>query len=205
MGKLNLLQGKWDGKVGQTVGAKWKNKATIRAYAKPSNPNTALQQEKRTVFKDMSQYVALFADQIKTLSSLNTRGQSVRNAIIQANKDQFGTSATFDPATLIINKGGLVALENVRYVSDDTAVSFKRPTATNISDKAVVVIIAVNNVDKVAGVKTELAKGTGDTASVDITDITRVGGGGNYHLYVYMIDYRGSTRVGNNSVHLLMS
>ena len=88
MGKMNLLKANWEGKVGQTVGAKWKNKSTIRTYTKPSNPDTAAQQSVRTVFGDMTSFVALFADQIKYLSALDTAGQSVRNAIIQANKDQ---------------------------------------------------------------------------------------------------------------------
>lgn len=195
MGKLNLLQGKWDGKVGQTVGAKWKNKATIRAYAKPSNPNTALQQEKRTTFRAMSQFVALFADQIKTLSSLNTRGQSVRNAIIQANKTQFGTSSAFNPDNLIVNKGGLVALEGLQVASGTQTISWTPPTATNISAKATVVAVVVNSSRKQGFVHTALAStGTLD-ASANI-----VGDPSDYKCYVYMIDYRGSTRVGNNSV-----
>ena len=193
MGKLNLLQGKWDGKVGQTVGAKWKNKATIRAYAKPSNPNTALQQEKRTVFKEMSKYVALFADQIKALSSLNTRGQSVRNAIIQANKDQFGTSATFNPETLIVNKGGLVALNGLSYDTSMGEIKWTAPTATNISAKAVVVAVCVDQTHTMATVVQA-------PASAGTVTIPSTYASGN--AYVYMIDYRGSTRVGNNSVRL---
>lgn len=193
MGKLNLLQGKWDGKVGQTVGAKWKNKATIRAYAKPSNPNTALQQEKRTVFKTMSKYVATFADQIKNLTSLNTRGQSVRNAIIQANKDQFATGGTFNASTLIVNKGGLVALSNLQYNSGTEAIEWTPPTATNISSKAVVVVVFVDQTETIAEVKTVSAS----TGSIDRPSFYVNG-----RAYVYMIDYRGSTRVGNNSTYI---
>lgn len=195
MGKLNLLQGKWDGKVGQTVGAKWKNKATIRAYAKPSNPNTAPQQEKRTVFKAMSQFVALFADQIKSLSSLNTRGQSVRNAIIQANKDQFAAGGRFNKDTLIVNKGGLVALENVQVAAGGQTITWTPPTATNISAKATVVVVVVNSERKIGIVHTALASTGTIDASAGI-----VGDPSDYSVYVYMIDYRGSTRVGNNSV-----
>ena len=54
MGKMNLLKANWEGKVGQTVGAKWKNKSTIRTYTKPSNPNTAGQQSVRGVFAEMT-------------------------------------------------------------------------------------------------------------------------------------------------------
>ena len=75
MGKMNLLKANWEGKVGQTVGAKWKNKSTIRTYTKPSNPNTSGQQSVRGVFAEMTSFVAMFADQIKYLSALNTAGQ----------------------------------------------------------------------------------------------------------------------------------
>ena len=65
MGKLNLIKGKWDGKVGQLVGSKWKDKATLRAYAVPANPNTQAQQIVRNVFKQMTSFVALFSDQVR--------------------------------------------------------------------------------------------------------------------------------------------
>ena len=98
---MNLLKANWEGKVGQTVGAKWKNLSTIRTYTKPSNPNTSDQQKVRSVFAQMTTFVALFADQIKYLSALNTAGQSVRNAIIQANKEQI-MSGTFAKDTIKI-------------------------------------------------------------------------------------------------------
>lgn len=194
MGKLNLIQGKWDGKVGQTVGAKWKSKATIRAYAKPSNPNTAMQQEKRGIFSQMSIFLALFTDQIKTLTSLNTRGMTVRNAIIKANKDQYGTSGAFDPATLIVNKGGLV---NVRgtwstVTATGATLTYTAPTATNISDKAKVVAVAVSKDGRSAAVGTGNAK-TPETITLSFNAVTDVA------LYYWLIDYRGSTRVGSIS------
>jgi hypothetical protein len=52
MGKLwNGILGKVSGKVGNVVTAKWKDKNTVRAYAKPSNPRTALQTAQRDKFK----------------------------------------------------------------------------------------------------------------------------------------------------------
>lgn len=74
MGKLNLLKGKWDGKVGQTVGAKWKNKATVRTYSIPANPKTEAQMSVRGAFSNITKFVALFADQIKYLNALDTKG-----------------------------------------------------------------------------------------------------------------------------------
>ena len=194
MGKLNLIQGKWDGKVGQTVGAKWKSKATIRAYAKPSNPNTAMQQEKRGIFGQMSIFLALFTDQIKTLTSLNTRGMTVRNAIIKANKDQYGTSGVFDAATLIVNKGGLVNVQGTwsAVTATGATLTYTAPTATNISDKAKVVAVAVSKDGRSAAVGTGNAK-TPETITLSFNAVTDVA------LYYWLIDYRGSTRVGSIS------
>lgn len=193
MGLLNVLQAKWDGKVGQTVGAKWKNKATIRAYAKPANPNTANQQSIREIFRDASGFIALFSDQIKTLTSLNTRSMSVRNAIIKANKDQFTVGGAFDPQTLLVNKGGLVGLSGVAYDASSDTLTWTPPTATNISAKALVVGLWVDPANKKAQVVTAPA--------VDGT-MSNVGFGEppDSYLYYWMIDYRGSTRVGCNSV-----
>lgn len=194
MGKLNLIQGKWDGKVGQTVGAKWKSKATIRAYAKPSNPNTAMQQEKRGIFGQMSIFLALFTDQIKTLTSLNTRGMTVRNAIIKANKDQYGNAGAFDPATLVVNKGGLVNVQGTWSAVSATGatLTYTAPTATNISDKAKVVAVAVSKDGRSAAVGTGNAK-TPETITLSFNAVTDVA------LYYWLIDYRGSTRVGSIS------
>jgi hypothetical protein len=46
------ILGPVSGKVSGVVGARWKDRAYIRQYAKPANPNTALQQVQRTKFAD---------------------------------------------------------------------------------------------------------------------------------------------------------
>ena len=53
MGIMNLLKADWKGKVGQTVGAKWKNKSTIRTYSIPADPKTAAQLEVRDAFMSL--------------------------------------------------------------------------------------------------------------------------------------------------------
>ena len=103
---MNLLKADWSGKVGKTVGAKWKNLSTIRAYTKPSNPNTPDQQTTRAGFGSMASFVAQFSDQLKPYGTLDTSGMSLRNAIIKANKEQVSTGV-LDTTTLIISKGGL--------------------------------------------------------------------------------------------------
>ena len=196
MGKMNLLKANWEGKVGQTVGAKWKNLSTIRTYTKPSNPNTSDQQRVRSVFAQMTSFVALFADQIKYLSALNTSGQSVRNAIIQANKGQI-MGGSFDKATLIISKGGLqkVAGESANQTAGKVTVTWDNPTATNFTENAKLVAVMVQPTSGL--VEVAEANATAGTLTGNITFAA-----GSVDIYVYYLDKRGSNKVASISDHL---
>lgn len=198
MGKMNLLKANWEGKVGQTVGAKWKNRSTIRTYTKPSNPKTAAQLSVRGAFAEMTSFVALFADQIKYLSALNTSGQSVRNAIIQANKAQIQSGA-FDKATLLISKGGLqkVSGEMAEAATKKVKVTWTNPTATNFTDKAKLVAVMVQETSGLVDVVTEDAKkgATGITSNIDFET-------GSVDVFVYFLDVRGSSKVASISDYL---
>lgn len=198
MGKMNLLKANWEGKVGQTVGAKWKNKSTIRTYTKPSNPDTAAQQTVRTVFGDMTSFVALFADQIKYLSALNTAGQSVRNAIIQANKSQI-VAGTFDKSTLLISKGGLqkVANEAGAAVSNKVKITWDNPTATNFTANAKLIAVMIQPTSGLVDVVEASATDgtTGATSTIDFET-------GTVDCYVYFLDKRGSNKVASISDYL---
>ena len=196
MGKMNLLKANWEGKVGQTVGAKWKNLSTIRTYTKPSNPNTSDQQKVRGVFAQMTSFVALFADQIKYLSALNTSGQSVRNAIIQANKEQI-MSGTFNKDTLIISKGGLqkVAGEAASQETGKVTVTWNAPTATNFTENAKLIAVMVQPTSGL--VEVAEANATAGTLTGNITFAS-----GSVDIYVYYLDKRGSNKVASISDHL---
>lgn len=202
MGKMNLLKGNWEGKVGQTVGAKWKNKSTIRTYTKPSNPKTAAQMSVRSAFAQMTAYVALFADQIKYLSALNTSGQSVRNAIIQANKMQI-SDGTFNKATLMVSKGGLqkVTNEQATESAGKITVTWDKPTATNFTKDAKLVAICVQESSGLVEVLEAEAKPTGSaTVSGSITF-----GTGDVDVFVYFLDKRGSNKVASLSDYLTVN
>ena len=196
MGKMNLLKANWEGKVGQTVGAKWKNLSTIRTYTKPSNPNTADQQKVRGVFAQMTTFVAMFADQIKYLSALNTSGQSVRNAIIQANKEQI-MSGSFDKATLIISKGGLqkVAGEAASQSAGKVTVTWDNPTATNFTENAKLVAVMVQPTSGLVEVVEADAKAGTLTGNITFAS-------GLVDIYVYYLDKRGSNKVASISDYL---
>ena len=199
MGKMNLLKANWEGKVGQTVGAKWKNKSTIRTYTKPSNPNTAAQQGVRGVFAEMTSFVAMFADQIKYLSALNTAGQSVRNAIIQANKAQM-MGASFDKSTLLISKGGLqkVAGESGSAATGKITVTWNKPTATNFTANAKLIAVMVQPATGL--VEVAEAAADAETLTGNMTFET-----GSVDVYVYYLDKRGSNKVASASDYISVS
>lgn len=196
MGKMNLLKANWEGKVGQTVGAKWKNKSTIRTYTKPSNPSTAGQQSVRGVFASMTSFVAMFADQIKYLSALNTAGQSVRNAIIQANKAQM-MAGSFDKTTLLISKGGLqkVAGEAANETAGKITVTWTKPTATNFTANAELIAVMVQPASGLVEVVS--APAAAETVSGTMTFVQ-----GSVDVYVYYLDKRGSNKVASASDYI---
>lgn len=196
MGKMNLLKANWYGKVGQTVGAKWKNKSTIRTYTKPANPDTAGQQLVRGGFAAITTFVALFADGIRYKSALDTAGQSVRNAIIKLNKEMVA-AGTLTKANLLISKGGLQkpAVSAASLVSDKVSVTFAAPTATNFTNKAKLIVVAVDSVDGVVDVF-EAAPDAG-TAAGTVT----FSGSNDVDVYAYWLDYRGSNKVASASVY----
>ena len=52
MAKFNTLAGGYYGKLGATVGQRWKNLRTVRTYVIPHNPQTEVQQANRRRFSD---------------------------------------------------------------------------------------------------------------------------------------------------------
>lgn len=198
MGKMNLLKANWEGKVGETVGAKWKNKKTIRTYTKPSNPNTQAQRTVRSAFKGITSFVALFADQIKYLTALNTAGMSVRNAIIKLNKSMIDLGTVTIPS-MMISKGGLQKPTGVNAVKDAAAktvtVSWYTPTATNFTDDAKAVVVIVDDTNALAEVVTATAKGGEATGKIEFE------GAGTIHTFVYFLDKRGNAKVSSDSVY----
>lgn len=196
MGKMNLLKANWYGKVGQTVGAKWKNKSTIRTYTKPANPDTAAQQTVRGGFASITSFVALFADGIRYKSALDTAGQSVRNAIIKLNKEMVA-AGSLTKADLLISKGGLQkpAVSAAALAAGKVTLTFAAPTATNFTNKAKLIVVAVDDTDGVVDVfeaapKAGTAEGTVTFSASNDVDV-----------YAYWLDYRGSNKVASASVY----
>lgn len=195
MGKLNLLKANYIGKVGQTVGAKWKNLSTIRTFSKPANPNTDAQQSVRTAFKEITSFVALFADLIKYKTALDTSGMSVRNAIIKLNKDMIA-SGTVTLDDLIVSKGGLqkpmdASLTNA---AGNPRFEWDAPTATNFTPNAKAVAIFVDAKNQVVDVV------EADVAGLEAESLVSFGTSSEIQGYLYFIDKRGSNKVASLSV-----
>lgn len=199
MGILNLLKAAYSGKVGQTVGAKWKDKHTVRVYTIPTNPKTQAQETVRAGFKAISEYVALFADPLRTVSPLDTRGMSVRNAIMKLNKEMIAGDS-FDAATLQISRGGLPtpALPSSLTITSPNPieVSLTQVTGSTITSKAKIILVAVNETTKAAAV--QVAENKTESATISLP----VSSGDKVNLYAYTLDYRGSSKVGSKTAFL---
>lgn len=195
MGKLNLLKAKYDGKVGQTVGAKWKDKSTLRTYSKPSNPNTEAQRAVRSAFAAMTSFVALFADQIKYDNALDTSSMSVRNAIIKLNKGMIQEDEV-KLEDLLISKGGLQKPTNVTMSNDSGTpkMTWAEPTATNFTENAQAIVVFVDPNDQITDVQKVAIKDGEASASIGFGTDTDVYG------FVYFLDKRGSNKIASLSV-----
>lgn len=199
MGKMNTLKGNYIGKVGQTVGAKWKNLSTERVFTKPANPNTQAQQTVRSGFKAINAFVALFADQIRYKSALDTSGMSVRNAIVKLNKEMVAGNS-FNKANLIVSKGGLqkVAGEAASASAGKVTVTWTAPTATNFTENAKLVAVMVQEDSGMVEV-VEAAADAGTLEST-LTFLT-----GDVDIYVYYLDKRGSNKIASLSDYLTVT
>lgn len=199
MGKMNTLKGNYIGKVGQTVGAKWKNLSTERVFTKPANPNTQAQQTVRSGFKAINAFVALFADQIRYKSALDTSGMSVRNAIVKLNKEMVAGNS-FDKSKLLISKGGLqkVAGEAASATAGKVTVTWDAPTATNFTENAKLVAVMVQEESGMV----EVAEAAADAGTLAST-LTFLAG--NVDIYVYFLDKRGSNKIASLSDYLTVT
>ena len=203
MGELNLLKGAYTGKVGKTVGAKWKNLSTVRTFTKPANPKTEAQVSVRSAFKDINSFVARFSDAIKYLSAWNTAGMSVRNAIVKAHKAMIDTG-TFDKETLQISKGGLAKPTNLAGTWSSSAggtigYTWAKPIASNISADAKMIIVAVDEINDLFEVLDVKASAETATGAVNFPSTAVLS------VYGYILDKHGSVKVASNSVKVTLS
>lgn len=80
MAKFNTLAGGYYGKLGATVGQRWKNIRTVRAYVVPHNPQTEVQQENRKRFSDCVFYAQLAGQMNAKVTAFDTISKTLWNA-----------------------------------------------------------------------------------------------------------------------------
>jgi hypothetical protein len=146
----------------------------------------------------MSKFCSLFTGLIKSVSPLDTRGQSVRNALVSLNKDMLKLNS-FNPANLIVSRGGLPNIHELEVQihdgGDGALIQWQRVTGPTITVKALLVWIMVNLDENFAAAEWELnSKGFFDS-------VVQYPAGATLHVYNYLLDYRGSSKVGSASTH----
>lgn len=162
-------------KIGNVVGAKWKDRYYFRTLVTPSNPNTASQQAYRAVFK-----LLVAAGRLILGSVLQPywdpfySGMSGFNAFMKYNIEVM--DGTHDWALLIVARGSLEgsAISDAALAGSDVTISFSSTASGNglPTDSAVgIVFDSVNNVafistdDTRADAGTIVTVGAGRTAS----------------------------------------
>ncbi len=121
----NGILGKFSGKVAGVVGANWKDKAYMRAYVKPANPNTAGQQVQRTLFANAVAFAKPLVGQIfNTYTDKFQKTMSGFNFFIKRNIAKFVT--TPDYVNILISEGTLspVAGADATYTDDTVTIQF---------------------------------------------------------------------------------
>jgi hypothetical protein len=200
MAIINLIKANFTGKIGQMVGAKWKDKSTVRSFTAPTNPNTPAQQEVRAGFSNLTSFFSLFSAQLASLSPLDIKSMSIRNALISLNKEYI-KAPSLNPATLRVSRGGLPApgVSGAVYSAsaDTITISFSLSPSPTISNKAKIVFIAVAPDSSWATVDFAEATATQKVLQ-NVPTLT-----GDIHVYAYSLDYRGSARVGSSSIYTL--
>lgn len=195
MGVFNFTRGGFTGSVGVHTGRNWKGKNVLSPKTAPAYSRTEKQAGVRDGFGRFTKFVALFAPEIKLMTSWATSKMSVRNAIIQANKANLTDPAfTFDK--LVINKGGRQKPINFAATASSGIVTatWSDPTSTVYTSNAKLVIVAVDEDDAIVEVAEVAPNAKTWTGTINF------GTNSDIYVYGYYIDKVGSARVGSLSV-----
>ena len=187
----NFLSGGYYGKLGATVGQRWKNKRTIRTYVIPKNPRTPTQQANRGKFADavtfaqmglqMNYYCTLFEDpnftkwnyRMKTARELKNAGLFDLNLIPLY-------PISFTPP-ILLRTFTLSKIEGEKHVS------FTAPDLNLKTDRVLSLMFALYNEEDVfLGYKLYLGyyyASNPQTVEVDVDDVSEI----NEHCFVRIV------------------
>lgn len=187
----NFLSGGYYGKLGATVGQRWKNKRTIRTYVIPKNPRTPTQQANRGKFADavtfaqmglqMNYYCTLFED--PNFTKWNYRMKTAREL---KNSGLFDLDLiplypiSFTPPTLLTTF-------TLSKIEGEKHVSFTAPDLNLETDRVLSIMFALyNEKDVFLGYKLYLGyyyAANPQTVEVDVDDISEI----NEHCFVRIV------------------
>lgn len=187
----NFLSGGYYGKLGATVGQRWKNKRTIRTYVIPKNPRTPTQQANRGKFADavtfaqmglqMNYYCTLFEDpsftkwnyRMKTARELKNSGVSDLDLIPLY-------PISFTPPVLLTTF-------TLSKVEGEKHISFSAPDLNLETDRVLSLMFALYNEEDVfLGYKLYLGyyyAANPQTVEVDVDDVSEI----NEHCFVRIV------------------
>ncbi len=187
----NFLSGGYYGKLGATVGQRWKNKRTIRTYVVPANPRTPTQQANRSKFADavtfaqmgmqMNYYCTLFDD--SNITKWNYRmkvARELKNAGVSSLDLIPLYPTSFNPPILLTEL-------SIATVTGQKHISFAAPDLALNADRVLSLMFALyNEQDTFLGYKLYLgyyyASNPG-YIEVDVDDIEEI----NTHCFVRII------------------
>ena len=107
------LLGGYSGKLGTTVGATWKGINVVRTYQpNVANPNTQLQRDHRSKFKEIAQLGSFFlASMVKPFWDKSAKKMSGYNAFVSINARAMQDSLMFEPLKFVIGNGQMGSID----------------------------------------------------------------------------------------------
>lgn len=148
MGKIQAgILSKVSGKIAGVVGGSWKDKAYLRAYVIPANPNTAAQQVQRTKFSDVVEFCKPLVGQVfNSFTDKFIKNMSGFNFFIKRNIAIF--DGTPDYTAIKVTEGPLSAptANNTTYSDPDLTINWYKTLGNNGSDTDQVSCAVYNNV-----------------------------------------------------------
>ena len=181
------ILGSVSGKVAGVVGGRWKDKAYLRAYTIPANPNTAAQQTQRTKFSDTVEFAKPLVGQIfNAYTDKFQKAMSGFNFFIKRNIAVFDGSP--DLSLVKIAEGPLSPVNPSLAELDGTEVtiSYASSLGNNGLETDAVFAIVYNDV---SGVFSFAAAEVARSVHSIVVDVGGGAGASNLHAYVLTAQY----------------
>lgn len=120
------------GKVAGVVGAKWKDKAYLRAYVKPANPNTAAQQTQRALFKAAADFGKALVGQIfNAYTDKFQKSMSGFNYFIKTEITDFVAPIAYEAIRICYGPLSRPAVTAAQYIGLNVEISFNPNPGNN--------------------------------------------------------------------------